>query len=71
MDSETRQFVVCPAVSGSSAFTDVAADVYYAAMIKWAEAKGITGGIGDGLFGSNNNCTRAQIVTFICRYMVK
>ena len=54
-----------PAVSGNSAFTDVASDAYYAAAVTWAEKNGITGGIGGGLFGSNNNCTRAQIVTFI------
>ena len=56
-----------PAVSGNSAFTDVAADAYYAAAVTWAEKNNITGGIGGGLFGSNNNCTRAQIVTFIYR----
>ena len=56
-----------PAVSGNSAFTDVAADAYYAAAVTWAEKNDITGGIGGGLFGSNNNCTRAQIVTFIYR----
>ena len=56
-----------PAVSGNSVFTDVAADAYYAAAVTWAEKNDITGGIGGGLFGSDNNCTRAQIVTFIYR----
>ena len=56
-----------PAVSGNSAFTDVAADAYYAAAVTWAEKNDITGGIGNGLFGSGNNCTRAQIVTFLYR----
>ena len=56
-----------PAVSGNSAFTDVAADAYYAAAVTWAEKNGVTGGIGNGLFGSGNTCTRAQIVTFIYR----
>ena len=56
-----------PAVSGNSAFTDVASDAYYAAAVTWAEKNYVTGGIGGGLFGSNNNCTRAQIVTFIYR----
>ena len=56
-----------PAVSGNSAFTDVASDAYYAAAVIWAEKNGVTGGIGNGLFGSGNNCTRAQIVTFIYR----
>ena len=56
-----------PAVSGDSAFTDMASDAYYAAAVTWAEKNGVTGGIGGGLFGSNNNCTRAQIVTFLYR----
>ena len=56
-----------PAVSGNSAFTDVASDAYYAAAVTWAEKNDVTGGIGGGLFGSNNNCTRAQIVTFLYR----
>ena len=58
-----------PAVSGNAPFTDVAPDAYYAAAVTWAEKNGITGGIGNGLFGSNNTCTRAQIVTFLYRAM--
>ena len=56
-----------PTVSGSAAFTDVPADAYYADAAAWAEQKGITDGIGNGLFGPHNNCTRAQIVTFLYR----
>ena len=56
-----------PAVSGNAAFSDVATNAYYAAAVKWAEKNGVTGGIGGGLFGSDNNCTRAQIVTFLYR----
>ena len=56
-----------PAVSGNAAFSDVATNAYYAAAVKWAEKNGITGGIGGGLFGSDNNCTRAQIVAFLYR----
>ena len=58
-----------PAVSGGNAFSDVKAGAYYADAVTWAANKGITGGIGNGLFGSDNNCTRAQIVTFLYRYM--
>ena len=58
-----------PAVRGNAPFTDVAPDAYYAAAVTWAEKNGITGGIGNGLFGSNNTCTRAQIVTFLYRAM--
>ncbi len=60
-----------PAVSGSAAFGDVAADAYYAAAVKWAEQNGITGGIGGGLFGADNDCTRGQIVTFLYRVYSK
>lgn len=56
-----------PAVSGGSAFSDVAANAYYADAVAWAEKNGVTGGIGGGLFGSGNACTRAQIVTFLYR----
>ncbi len=56
-----------PAVSGGSAFSDVAANAYYADAVAWAEKNGVTGGIGGGLFGSGNTCPRAQIVTFLYR----
>ena len=42
-------------------------NAYYCEAVKWAQEKGITGGIGNGLFGSNQPCTRAQIVTFLWR----
>ena len=48
-------------------FTDVPASAYYYDAVKWAQEKGITGGIGNGLFGPNQPCTRAQIVTFLWR----
>ena len=50
---------------GTPAFMDVAADAYYAAAVRWAADHGITNGIGNGLFGPDNACTRAQIVTFL------
>lgn len=50
-----------------SPFRDVPTDAYYYEAAKWAQKKGITGGIGDGLFGPNQPCTRAQIVTFLWR----
>ena len=48
-------------------FTDVPASAYYYDAVKWAQEKGITGGIGNGLFGPNQPCTRAHIVTFLWR----
>lgn len=56
-----------PAVSDGNAFSDVAANAYYADAVAWAEKNGVTGGIGGGLFGSGRDCTRAQIVTFLYR----
>ena len=48
-------------------FADVPNSAYYADAVKWAVAQGITNGKGSGLFGSNDACTRAQIVTFLWR----
>lgn len=56
-----------PAVSGSAEFGDVATNAYYADAVAWAAKNGITGGIGGGQFGSGNDCTRGQIVTFLYR----
>ena len=51
----------------TSPFADVATDAYYYEAVKWAAEQGITGGIGNNLFGPNQPCTRAQIVTFLWR----
>ena len=51
----------------TSPFSDVSTNAYYYEAVKWAQEKGITGGIGNGLFGPNQPCTRAQIVTFLWR----
>ena len=56
-----------PKVSSSAEFGDVATNAYYADAVAWAAKNGITGGIGGGQFGSGNDCTRAQIVTFLYR----
>ena len=51
----------------TSPFADVATNAYYYEAVKWAAEQGITGGIGNNLFGPNQPCTRAQIVTFLWR----
>ena len=48
-------------------FADVPSDAYYAEAVEWAVDRGITNGKADGLFGSNDSCTRGQIVTFLWR----
>ena len=60
-----------PEVSGSTTFTDVAADAYYAKAVEWAKMNNITNGIGGGLFGPDYDCTRAQIVTFLWRALAE
>ena len=56
-------------VSGAS-FSDVPAGEWFSDPVSWAVSKGITNGVGSGLFAPNNTCTRAHIVTFLYR-MVK
>ncbi len=51
----------------ASIFADVPANAYYAKAVEWAVKKGITNGKANGLFGSNDPCTRGQIVTFLWR----
>ena len=48
-----------------SPFGDVSSGDWFCKAILWAAENGVTAGIGDGLFGVNNTCTRAQIITFL------
>ena len=52
---------------GAPAFSDVAADAYYAEAVKWATDNGITNGTTSSTFSPGSGCTRAQIVTFLWR----
>ena len=57
-----------PAPSDSQIpFTDVPGDSWYTAPVLWAVENGITNGMGDGTFGSEVICNRAQVVTFLYR----
>ena len=58
-----------PAAGGAATFTDVPADSYYAQAVAWAVENGITTGVGGGKFDPTATCTRAQIATFLYRYM--
>ena len=51
---------------GYNPFTDVKKGPYYDAIL-WAYCNGVTNGISDTVFGVDNGCTRAQIVTFLYR----
>ena len=57
-----------PGVEGAeNPFSDVPEDAWYTEPILWAVKEDITTGIGGNLFGVNNVCNRAQIVTFLYR----
>lgn len=53
--------------SGSTNFTDVASDAFYADAINWAVANNVTNGTSATTFSPNADCTRAEIVTFLYR----
>lgn len=53
--------------ASAAEFSDVPTGSYFADAVAWAAANGVTEGIGGGLFGSDNDCTRGQIVTFLYR----
>ena len=53
--------------TAASTFADVPAGSYYERAVIWAAANGITNGVGNGLFGVDAPCTRAQAVTFLWR----
>ncbi len=51
--------------SGSNPFSDVKAGDYFYDAVLWAVENGITAGVDSTHFGSNQTCTRAQVVTFL------
>lgn len=53
--------------SGSTNFTDVASDAFYADAVNWAVANNVTNGTSNTMFSPNADCTRAEIVTFLYR----
>ena len=53
-----------PAAAQSS-FKDVKKTDWFYLPVMWAKERGITEGVGGGIFGVKQSCTRAQIVTFL------
>ena len=53
--------------TAASTFADVPAGSYYERAVIWAAANGITNGVGNGQFGVDAPCTRAQAVTLLWR----
>ena len=59
-----------PAVSNTgSQFADVRAGKFYEQPVAWAVQNKITSGVSSSSFAPDNECTRAQIVTFLYRDM--
>lgn len=56
-----------PAVSYTVSFSDVAAGVWYAQAVAWADANGVAGGYGDGRFGPEEPVTREQMAAILWR----
>ena len=54
-----------PAVNGSSDFVDVANADWFVKPVLWAAQNRVTSGIGGGMFGPEQTCTRAEVVTFL------
>ena len=53
--------------STENPFSDVTATAWYGPAVLWAVEKGITNGMGNGTFGIETICNRAQVVTFLYR----
>ena len=53
--------------SAGNPFNDVQSGGFYYKAVLWAVEKGITAGVSPTVFGPNNSCTRAQVVTFLWR----
>lgn len=54
--------------AGTSSFSDVADNAYYANAVKWAAGKEIVGGYADGTFAPNRAITREQLAAILYRY---
>ncbi len=63
------RYAKTPAVKGDAPFADVAADAYYAKAVAWAVESGVTKGTDATHFSPDDDCTRAQIVTFLFRLL--
>lgn len=56
-----------PTSENRASFSDVSPKSYYADAVSWGVEYGVTSGMGNNKFGSDETCTRGQIVTFIYR----
>ena len=64
-DSGSDELPIIPARAVS--FADVKPSDYFYSAVLWAVDNGITNGTGTNTFSPGSTCTRAQVVTFLCR----
>lgn len=57
-----------PDVNGKNSFADVTAEDWFYNAVLWANANGIVTGYDSTHFGPNDNITREQFATILCRY---
>ena len=55
--------------STANPLNDVQSDKYYYKAVLWAAETGVTSGTSDTMFSPNTGCTRAQVVTFLWRFV--
>ena len=57
--------------STDNPFADIKPSAYFGSAVLWAVEKGITNGTSATTFDPEDTCTRAQVVTFLYRDIVK
>lgn len=60
-----------PKLITKNPFKDVKSNEYYYNAVLWAYKKGIAKGTGNNKFSPDKTCTRAEIITFLWRYVWK
>lgn len=60
-----------PVTNYHMTFDDIKADEWYTEAVRWASGENIISGIGDNLFGTDNEITREQMATVLYRYVQK
>ena len=54
--------------TGTSTFSDVKANAYYAQAVAWASANNVVNGVGNNRFNRDGTITREQMATILYRY---
>jgi len=60
-----------PCTNHPVSFDDVKSDEWYTKAVSWAAGENIITGIGNNLFGTDDEITREQITTMLYRYVTK